>query len=69
MSFSNTQFKKYEHGTGGGPPAKNIPSEISWLVKDMLPHEFEEGNNLYDDDADTENRNNSTRDDSTNNNV
>ena len=43
-------FNKEQKRTGGGP-APTPPSDISVKVKDLLPNEFSQLNNPYDDDA------------------
>ena len=46
-------FTRGQRGTGGGPPPLP-PSELSSKIKDLLPREFTQLSNRYDDDADSQ---------------
>lgn len=42
--------------TGGGPPSLN-PSPMCMLIRDLIPHNFLQIRNLFDDDADISQQN------------
>lgn len=42
-------YKKDKLKTGGGPPP-NEPTEMDWIIYDLIPYEFREDTSAYDCD-------------------
>jgi hypothetical protein len=47
-----SKVKTYRQKTGGGPPleTENAVTELDWAILDMIPHEFEKDENIFDSD-------------------
>jgi hypothetical protein len=47
-----SKVKTYRQKTGGGPPleTENAVTELDWAISDMIPHEFEKDENIFDSD-------------------
>jgi hypothetical protein len=47
-----SKVKTYRQKTGGGPPleTENAVTELDWAISDMIPHEFEKDENIFDFD-------------------
>jgi hypothetical protein len=46
------KVKTYIQKTGGGPSleTENAVTELDWAISDMIPHEFEKDENIFDSD-------------------